>query len=114
MNILRHTGLPLICLIACVAAPIPVHALQAEDKSLVVTITAGQIKGAPHSGGGAEFLGVPYAQPPIGDLRWHEPLPAKPWTGVRSATTFGAPCSQPNLGDWNRRDAERGKEDCLF
>jgi len=114
MNILRHTGLPLICLIACVAAPIPAHALQAEDKSLVVTITAGQIKGAPRSGGGAEFLGVPYAQPPIGDLRWHESLPAKPWTGVRSATTFGAPCSQPNLGDWNRRDAERGKEDCLF
>jgi para-nitrobenzyl esterase len=64
--------------------------------------------------GGAEFLGIPYAQPPVGDLRWREPIPAKPWTRVRDATTFGAPCAQPILGDWNRRDAETSKEDCLF
>jgi para-nitrobenzyl esterase len=89
-------------------------AQKAQDSSLVVQTKSGELKGAQRHGGGAEFLGIPYAQPPMADLRWHEPEPANPWTGVRSATTFGAPCAQPNLGDWNKHDAETGKEDCLF
>jgi para-nitrobenzyl esterase len=87
--------------------------LNAAD-GLMVYIRTGQLKGAPRPLGGAEFLGVPYAQPPVGDLRWHEPLPAKRWGGVREAATFGAPCAQAILGDWNRHDAETSKEDCLF
>ncbi|MGA9585973.1 MAG: carboxylesterase family protein [Terracidiphilus sp.] len=114
MNIIRHVRLPLVFLFFLSVASLPAGALQHADTSLMVPTTAGQIQGSPRPGGGAEFLGIPYAQPPIGDLRWREPLPAKPWTGVRSATTFGAPCSQPDLGDWNRRDAQTGKEDCLF
>jgi para-nitrobenzyl esterase len=86
----------------------------AAADDLIVTVGGGQLKGAPRALGGAEFLGIPYAQPPIGDLRWRDPVPAKPWTGIRDATTFGAPCAQPVLGDWNRRDAETSKEDCLF
>ena len=81
---------------------------------LIVDTTGGSLNGATRALGGAEFLGIPYAQPPVGDLRWREPLPAKPWTGVREATTFGAPCAQAILGDWNRHDAETSKEDCLF
>ncbi len=82
---------------------------------LVVRTTAGLNRGIARPGGGAEFLGVPYAQPPVGDLRWHEPLPAKPWAGVRDANTFGASCTQPLLsGAWNRYDAEHGQEDCLY
>ena len=84
------------------------------DNSLVVHTTTGELSGIARHGGGAEFLGIPYAEPPLGDLRWREPAPAKPWTGVRAATQFGAPCPQPDLGDWNRHDAEAGKEDCLF
>jgi para-nitrobenzyl esterase len=63
--------------------------------------------------GGAVFKGVPYAQPPVGPLRWREPLPAKPWSGVRDATSFGAVCVQnssvllPDAG-------ETSSEDCLF
>jgi len=103
------TGL-CFCLCLCLCL-FPAKSM-ADD--LVVNITSGSLKGATRQLGGAEFLGIPYAQPPVGDLRWHEPLPAKPWTGVRDATTFGAPCAQPILGDWNRRDAEASKEDCLF
>src|SRR5439155_18350911 len=66
---------------------------------LIVDTTGGSLNGATRALGGAEFLGIPYAQPPVGDLRWREPLPAKPWTGVREATTFGAPCAQAILGD---------------
>jgi len=83
------------------------------DKFLVRT-TSGPLRGVARPDGGAQFLGIPYAQPPVGDLRWHEPLPAKPWTEVRTANSFGAPCTQPVLGDWNRHDAETGMEDCLF
>jgi para-nitrobenzyl esterase len=88
---------------------------QTTENALTVTTASGQLRGTVRSGGGAEFLGIPYAEPPVGNLRWHEPLPAKPWSGIRDAKSFGAPCAQPMLGgDWNRYDAERSKEDCLF
>jgi len=84
------------------------------DNNLVVGTASGDARGVSRSSGGAEFLGIPYAQPPVGNLRWHEPMPATKWNGVRDATSFGAPCAQPVLGDWNNRDAETSKEDCLF
>jgi para-nitrobenzyl esterase len=110
----NHLNRLLIALLFILTLPLVSRTLRADDKSLVVTTSAGQVQGTSRKGGGAEFLGVPYAEPPIGNLRWHEPVPAKPWTTVRAASTFGAPCSQPDLGDWNRHDAETGKEDCLF
>jgi len=86
----------------------------AQDTGLVVEIASGKIRGVPRASGGAEFLGIAYAQPPVGDLRWREPVPVQTWKDVRDASSFGAPCAQPLLGDWNKRDAEFGKEDCLF
>ena len=85
-----------------------------QPDEFLVRTTSGPLRGVARPDGGAEFLGIPYAQPPVGDLRWHEPLPVKPWIGVRTAGSFGAPCAQPVMGDWNRHDAEAGKEDCLF
>lgn len=84
------------------------------DNALVVKTVAGRVRGVARSGGGAEFLGIPYAQPPVGRLRWRPPVAKKPWSGVREATAFGAPCTQPVMGDWNRHDAENGRENCLF
>ena len=60
----------------------------------------------------AVFKGIPYAQPPVGDLRWREPMPVKPWTGVRDATAFGAICTQAPGGTPNA--GEISQEDCLF
>jgi para-nitrobenzyl esterase len=40
------------------------------------------------------FLGLPYAAPPVGDLRWKAPEPANKWKGTRDATKFGAHCAQ--------------------
>jgi len=85
-----------------------------QPDAFLVRTTSGPLRGVARPDGGAEFLGIPYAQPPVGDLRWHEPLPVKPWTEVRTVSSFGAPCTQPVMGDWNRHDAEAGKEDCLF
>jgi para-nitrobenzyl esterase len=92
-----------------------VASARAQRDAFVVHTTAGLVRGAARSAGGAQFLGVPYAQPPVGALRWREPVPAKSWTGVRDANHFGAPCAQPLLeGSWNRYDAENGQEDCLY
>jgi len=74
----------------------------------------GKLRGVLRASGGAEFLGIPYARAPIGRLRWHEPIPVHRWRGVRDATSFGAPCAQPALGEWNEHDAKISKEDCLF
>ena len=59
------------------------------------------------------FLGVPYAAPPVGALRWQAPQPVTPWTGVKQAATFGARCMQgPIFGDMVFRD--QLSEDCLY
>ena len=86
----------------------------AQDDPLVVKTSDGLVRGVARNGGGAEFLGIPFAQPPVGALRWHEPLRAKTWDGVRDAKGYSAPCAQPDLGSWNRHDAETGLEDCLY
>lgn len=60
-----------------------------------------------------KFLGIPYAAPPVGDLRWKPPMPAAKWAGVRQATDFGPHCLQGRVfGDMNFRDSG-GSEDCL-
>jgi para-nitrobenzyl esterase len=41
-----------------------------------------------------EFLGIPYAAPPVGALRWHAPEPPAPWAGIRQATAFAPHCPQ--------------------
>jgi para-nitrobenzyl esterase len=88
----------------------------AEDNALIVQTTGGQLRGVAMANGGAKFLGIPYAQAPVGDLRWREPLPAKRWSGVRDANAFGAPCAQwaDAEGDWNWNFARSSHEDCLY
>ena len=60
------------------------------------------------------FEGIPFAQPPVGDLRWREPQPVKDWRGVRRADHFGPRCMQaPIFGDMNFR-SDGMSEDCLY
>lgn len=47
---------------------------------------------------GAVFKAIPFAEPPVGALRWREPQPVKPWRGVRNATRYSAACVQNPLG----------------
>lgn len=75
-----------------------------------VAVTGGSIHGASLNGNGAVFKGIPFAQPPVGDLRWRPPAPVKTWTGVRDAEIFGPPCAQ-NAGG---RILEASREDCLY
>jgi len=60
------------------------------------------------------FLGLPYAAPPTGNLRWKPPQPAAAWTGVRDATRFGGRCEQWHIwNDYIFQDAGP-TEDCLY
>ena len=102
-----------LTILSCVS-PGPTAIAQSAGTGPAVTITSGQIRGRQLPSGRAEFLGVPFAQPPVRELRWHEPLPPKHWDGVRDAIEFGAPCAQNVAGDWNKRDADRSEEDCLY
>ncbi len=58
------------------------------------------------------FQGIPYAAPPVGELRWQAPQPATPWSGVRDATTAPQPC--PQLDSRSQPPSLVGSEDCLF
>ncbi len=101
-------------LIACAAmAAMGVSQLAggaAPSASLVTTLD-GQLRGRVE-GDVAAFKGVPFAAPPVGSLRWHEPMPVKTWKGVRDAGNFGAPCAQAAMG-WNDNVAAKSSEDCL-
>lgn len=77
---------------------------------------AGWVQGT-QQGNVVSFKGIPYAQPPVGDLRWKAPLPPTPWTGLRPAMSFGAKCIQPTFnpdtGDVTGTDPS-ASEDCLM
>jgi len=79
----------------------------------IVTIESGKLKGSSDTGRSVRiFRGIPFAAPPVGDLRWKAPQPPKPWTGVRSADKFGPACLQTDVfGDIYFRDAQPS-EDC--
>jgi para-nitrobenzyl esterase len=59
------------------------------------------------------FKGVPYAQPPVGALRWRPPQPAQPWTGARDAQAFGSDCMQNRVGWDDTQTKLPVSEDCL-
>ncbi|HEY4249182.1 MAG TPA: carboxylesterase/lipase family protein [Lacunisphaera sp.] len=80
-----------------------------------VKTDAGLVEGLPADASGIRaFKGIPFAAPPIGDLRWKAPQPAAPWTGVRQAVEFGPRAMQgPIYSDMIFRDAGPS-EDCLY
>lgn len=84
------------------------------DKGLQVKTVNGIVEGVHEKSGIYSFKGIPFAAPPVGDLRWKEPQPVKNWEGVRSAKNFGPRAMQaPIFGDMNFR-SNGMSEDCLY
>jgi para-nitrobenzyl esterase len=95
----------------CVAAAAHANEVRAE-------IESGALLGAQQDGV-RRFLSIPYAAPPVGELRWRAPQPVAPWQGVRGATRFGPSCMQTELpegtGPWTAEFFPHvgASEDCL-
>jgi para-nitrobenzyl esterase len=89
-------------------------AASAASLSSDVNVAQGALRGTPRDASGVvAFKGIPYAAPPVGELRWRSPQPASPWTGTRDATAFGPRCmALPGRG--LAKLVGPASEDCLF
>ncbi len=86
---------------------------KAEDVTLQVKNQYGVLEGFEEDGV-KKFLGVPFAQAPVGELRWKAPQPVQAWEGIREAKAFSDDPMQLNVfGDMNFRGSGRS-EDCLY
>lgn len=92
------------------------------DSNPVLTIEGGSITGVQTPTEGViAFKGIPFAAPPVGDLRWKEPQPVVPWDGVRVADTYGDAASQVTWDpesfygrEWRASGSVPFTEDCLY
>lgn len=80
-----------------------------------VRTAEGEIRGSVHQDSGVRtFFGIPFAQPPVGDLRWKAPQEVRPWSGVRPALAFGPRCKQEPVTTDVVSRAPSLSEDCLY
>jgi para-nitrobenzyl esterase len=105
----------LLAMIAICAGPATAMAAPSAPWP-VVTIAQGALAGRVDAQGVRSFKGIPYAKPPVGNLRWRPPVAAGGWHGVRDAGHFGASCIQP---PWPAKsvyddDIRKVSENCLF
>ena len=105
---IRRLVTGLTALAAALMAPLPA---QAAQDPVVVRTDAGRVRGET-TAEGRQFLGIPYAQPPVGKLRWQEPRPVRPWQGVRTTQGFGNRCVQGASWDPGYEQPSH-TEDCL-
>ncbi len=100
---------------ACMRPPEPVTG-PVDPDSLRQT-RQGVVVGFAHPEGGHAWVGLPFARPPLGELRWRAPRRPEPWQGTREAITYGPACMQlggPTGGaDGARAGEPSGSEDCL-
>ncbi len=103
----RRRALAGAALTACLT--VTVSACFSPPKDVDVEIADGTVRGVADDGV-RSWLGIPYAAPPVDDLRWRAPEPPDPWTGIRAADEFQSECVQI-AGDGI---AKNSSEDCLY
>lgn len=107
-------GLRLICLGTALSALVCASAVAAP----VVKTPSGALRGT-DQGQSSVYFGIPFAKPPVGDLRWRDPVPAGSWNGERDATKPAKACWQGEAGSWGPftpefTDVGERSEDCLY
>jgi para-nitrobenzyl esterase len=103
----------LLCPAIILLFPVAMWA-QGSGQDPVVATVGGSVQGVVEASGVHSFKGIPYAAPPVGDLRFKEPQPVVAWQGVRKAQAFGPRAMQlPIYGDMKFRSAGVS-EDCLY
>jgi len=107
-------------LFLALCASLPATAAPAKMSSPIVRTRYGAVSGATDPASHVNsFKGLPFAAPPVGDLRWRPPMPPAPWKGVRDGSHFGASCMQRIHGDflpWTKEFLVQNEvsEDCLY
>ena len=111
MLLLKITAVSL----AFIASSSTTHGQVHYEPSLTARVSTkeGRLQGAEPAPGVHAYLGIPYARPPVGLLRWQPPQAYPAWKDLRSAVSHGSPCAQQKFG-WNNSSADHGTEDCLF
>ena len=98
-----------LAVVLLLASPSCAEAKPAPPIAAVVETAQGALQGS-CVGGSCVFKGIPYAEPPVSDLRWRPPVhPPEAWNGTRDATDWGANCPQLTL-----TGVVAGEESCLF
>src|SRR5688572_11775414 len=112
---MRRMILFTVALAACGSASPRTNALPSADpSSLAMARVDGGVVAGIIDDDVASFKGIPYAAPPVGDLRWRAPQRVSEWTGFRRADQYGADCMQSVIpGDASATDGKTN-EDCLY
>lgn len=105
----------LLFMISSVLLPVQIKAQGNNTFAVQTKIKNGVIEGNYDTKTGTQtFLGIPFAKPPVGDLRWKAPQPAENWTGVKQTKKFGPRAMQaPIFGDMDFK-SDGISEDCLY
>ncbi|KAL1394688.1 hypothetical protein pipiens_001292 [Culex pipiens pipiens] len=101
-------------LVTLVALAVAAASVNADPARPIINTTGGQIQGATSSCGlfcsYFSFMGIPYAEPPVGELRFRNPVPHRGWSGIKDGSEHRATCPSGSM----RGDGYSGDEDCLF
>src|ERR1700760_1954104 len=103
---MKRLTLAILCLLSATLA--------FAQTDLQVKVANGTLQGIRDSVGIRMFRGIPFAQPPVGDLRWKEPQPVQNWQGVRKADHFGPRAMQRALYSDMIFHSDGVSEDCLY
>ncbi|MWV29222.1 carboxylesterase family protein [Erythrobacter sp. GH3-10] len=106
---------PALTMALSIASPAAAQDHSPETPDVLETKN-GPVDGVMLDTGVEAYLGIPYAAPPVRELRWRPPAPVESWTDVRHADRFGPQCMQPLRGPMTNQysGAEVMSEDCLY
>ncbi|MGD9160815.1 MAG: carboxylesterase family protein, partial [Desulfobacteraceae bacterium] len=95
---------------SCDSSSQKTEVIKASPVTTTVEVTGGTIEGLEQDGI-LIYKGIPFAAPPVGDLRWKAPAPVKPWTGIKKSDAFCDACMQTSGAMGNTAPVS---EDCLY
>ena len=119
-NVLRRGLITGLALVLALLGGVGSSPVEGQPADAVVAVEGGRLAGAPSPLGDdvTMYRGVPFAAPPVGDLRWRPPQPAPAWDGMRDATEAGPACMQraipAEVGRFYNPGVDRMSEDCLY